>query len=244
MARISRWFALSALACGAGFDQARQDFWNGDYDAAIQKLEQAVASDPANSAVHHWLGKSYGRKAETSSFLTAFGWARKCRVSFEKAVSLDAANTEAMSDLMEFYLAAPSLIGGGYRKAEQMAARIAAINPPEGEFARHRLAETKKDFASAESHLRKALALEPEDIGRKLDLATFLYRRGRAGESEAIFTAMEQTAKVIFARAQAYVEAKRNLPQARRMLEQYLGMNLSLEDSPPHEARALLNKIR
>jgi hypothetical protein len=49
---------------------------------------------------------------------------------------------------------------------------------------------------------------------------------------------------VIFARAQAYVEAKRNLPQARRMLEQYLGMKLSLEDSPPHEAKALLKKIR
>jgi tetratricopeptide (TPR) repeat protein len=247
---VARFLALLALlascAFGAAATQGKQSFWNGDFDQAIRRLEKAVSQNPSSSDLHHWLGKSYGMKADTSNFLSAIGWAKKCRASFEKAVELDPQNVEAMADLMEFYLAAPGMLGGGFDKAQAMAERIAALDPAEGHYARSRLAAKKKDNAAVEDHLRKALALEPEKLGRKLDLAAFLSSRGRTEESEKMFaeTARPHDPLFLFRRAQVYIEGKRNLPEARRMLEKYLAMNLTIDDPPRYEAEALLKKAR
>src|SRR5712692_5838153 len=78
-------------------------FMLGDYKKASEAFERAVAADPANSDYRHWLGKAFGRRAETSSPLTAPGLACKARQNFQKAVELDPKNLEAMNDLFEYY---------------------------------------------------------------------------------------------------------------------------------------------
>jgi len=216
-----------------------------DFRKAQETLEEAVKAQPASPA-WHWLGKAYGRRAETASFLSAPGLASKCRQAFEKSVSLDPANTEAMSDLLEYYLEAPGFLGGGTDKAVALAARIGLRDPAEHQFALARIAEKKKDYAAAEQHLRKAMSLHPGDIGRALDVASFLARRGRTTESD---TAFQQAAaihagspKLLFAQAQALVEAKRDLGRARQLLERYLKAALTPGDPPRSDAVKLLKK--
>ncbi|MEK7406355.1 MAG: tetratricopeptide repeat protein, partial [Acidobacteriota bacterium] len=92
-------------------------FMEGEYKNAASWFQQAVAAEPRNSEYHHWLGKAYGRRAETSSFLTAPGFASRTRTEFEKAVELDPRNREAVNDLFEYYLQAPGFLGGGFDKA-------------------------------------------------------------------------------------------------------------------------------
>ena len=45
----------------------------GDFKKASEVYEHAVSADPANSEYENWLGRAYGRRAETASPFTAPG---------------------------------------------------------------------------------------------------------------------------------------------------------------------------
>jgi len=83
-----------------------------DWDQSISSGEKAIALSPDKSMYHLWLGRAYGEKADASSFFTAAGLAKKVRASFERAVELDGSNIQARSDLAEFYMEAPGIMGG------------------------------------------------------------------------------------------------------------------------------------
>src|SRR5450432_2445500 len=65
--------------------QAR--FMNGEHKRAAEMFEKAVALDPRNSRYVHWLGRAYGRQAESANVFSAPGLAVKTRQAFEKAVA-------------------------------------------------------------------------------------------------------------------------------------------------------------
>jgi Flp pilus assembly protein TadD len=224
----------------------RDQFMLGDYKNATEALERAFTIEPDNSGYALWLGRSFGRRAETSSPFFAPGYASKARAYFEKAVALDPQNGEALNDLFDYYLQAPGFLGGGYDKAEAIAKRISERNPAEGHFAEAQLADRRKQFANAEEHFRRAIELAPRQVGRVLDLAKYLARHGRTSESEAVFDKAEQLApnspKVSFARAQMYIEQKRNLDQAKALLRQYLQSNLTPDDPSREQAQKLLKE--
>ena len=167
-------------------------FMQGQYKQAVADLEKAVGQDSRNSDYYDWLGRAYGRLAEGSSFLSALGYAKKTVRAFERAVELDPSNLEALSDVFEYYLQAPGMVGGGLDKAETIARRFAGLNAAEYHWARARLAEKRRDFETAEREFRAAFATDPHEVGRALDLAAFLTSRGRYGESDALFRSAEE----------------------------------------------------
>src|SRR5450432_2572047 len=60
----------------------------GDAKRASEVLERAVATNPGNSDLHLWLGRAYGRRAETAFALAAPPLALKARQNLERAVEL------------------------------------------------------------------------------------------------------------------------------------------------------------
>jgi len=124
-------------------------FMLGDYKRATEFFEKAVALAPGSSEHELWLGRAWGRRAETSGWLMAGLHASKARQCFERAVALDPHNREAKNDLFDFYLNAPGFLGGGIEKAEGIAKSIAAERPPESEFEEAQLADRRKDYAAA-----------------------------------------------------------------------------------------------
>src|SRR5215468_4146823 len=132
----------------------RNYYMLGDYKKATENLEKAVAGEPENSVFELWLGRAYGRRAETSSPFTAPGNASKARQHFEKAVSLNPRNLEALTDLFEYYLEAPGFLGGGMDKARALATDIAKVDPGEGHWSQAKIAEKKKEYNGAEAQLR------------------------------------------------------------------------------------------
>ena len=223
-------------------------FMDGQYKQAVSNFEKAIGQDSGNSQYYDWLGRAYGRLAEQSSFLSALGYAKKTVRAFERAVELDGSNLEALSDVFEYYLQAPGMVGGGLDKAENVARRFAGLNAPESHWARARIAEKSKDFETAEREFRAALALDPNEVGRALDLAAFLSGCGRYAESEAIFRTAEENhahaPKVLYARAAAYVQSKRKLDEAEALLDGYLTSQTTPEDPSRREAAALLKSAR
>ena len=221
-------------------------FMLGDYKRAIEFLDKSLAVSPTNSEYELWLGRAWGRRAETSGWLTAGIHASKARQCFERAVALDPHNREAKNDLFDFYLNAPGFLGGGLEKAAALAKGIASERPPEYEFEEAQLADRKKDYAAAEAHLRRAMQLAPNEAGRVLDVARYVAKRGRLAESDALFEQARKLApsqaKVAFAEARSDIENHRNLEQARGLLQSYLHASLTPDDPPRQEAEKLLRR--
>jgi tetratricopeptide (TPR) repeat protein len=225
----------------------RDYFMLGEYKRATDAFQRALAQQPSKSEYAHWLGRTFGRRAETSNPLAAPMYASKARQYFEQAVALDAGNEEALNDLFDYYLQAPGFLGGGYDKAEAVAKRIAQRNAAEGHFAQAQLADKRKQFDNAEQQLRRAMELAPRQVGRVLDLAKYLAKRGRYQESEATFEKAEKLApnapNVLFARANVYIEQRRNLEQAKALLKKYLKSDLTPDDPPRELAEKMLKQV-
>src|SRR5258708_821278 len=85
-----------------------QDYFGlAEYKQATESLEKAVALAPTNPECFLWLGRAYGRRAETSNPFSAPGYASKSRQMFERAGALDPANPEAVGHLFAYFLCAP-----------------------------------------------------------------------------------------------------------------------------------------
>ena len=218
-----------------------------DYKKATEALEKAVAAEPGNSLYYHWLGKTYGRRAEIASPFTAPGYATKTRANFEKAVELDNRNLEAINDLMEYYLEAPGFLGGGVDKAIRLVNLIQRVDQVEYHWALATIAERKKDPKAAEEHLRTAMELAPMQVSRVLDMAKFYSKQGRVQESEAFFAKAEKmdpdNPKVLFEHAHSLIRTKKDLPAAKVMLQKYLNSKIGPEDPPREEAQKLLASV-
>ena len=218
-----------------------------EYKKASESFEKAAEADPRNSGYWNWIGKAYGRRAETSSFFTAPHYAGEARDHFEKAVELDPKNIEAVDDLFEYYLEAPGFLGGGEDKAVQLSERIRTVSPAKYQSMQARVAEKQKQMPSAEQHLREAIEAAPAEVGRVIDLARFFARQGRPSESDAAFERARQinpdSADLKFQRARVYVDTHRNLEEARKLLREYMNLPLTPDDPPRSDAQKLLEKI-
>lgn len=229
------------------FATGRERFASGNISGAIASFELAVASDPGNSSYVHWLGRAYGRRAESANLFFAPHFAVKARVAFEKAVKLDPRNIEALNDLFEYYLAAPGFLGGGLDRASATAELIRQADVVEYEFDLARIAEKKRQPQNAELHYRRAMELAPADAGRVVDLARFLESMRRHAECDALFerahTLAPKSPVVWFEQAKTYVASHRKLDVARTLLRQYLAARITLDDPPHAEAARLLQEL-
>jgi len=224
----------------------RDLFMMSEFHKAADYFAKALAADPRSSYQAMWLGRAYGRCAETASPFAAPGYASKARQNFELAVKLNPKNKEALSDLFDYYLEAPGFLGGGYDKAVGVADQIAAIEPAEGYFAKASLAQKKKDYFNAESDLRRAAESAPRQVGKVIELAKFLANQGRTGESDAVFSKAERefpnSPRLWFAHAKILVKQKRDLDEAKLLLQKYLQAPITADDPPRQEAEHLLKQ--
>lgn len=223
-------------------------YMQGDFHKAIDFLEKALEADPKNSKHADWLGRAWGRRAQSANPLSAAGYASKARGYFEQAVQLDPKNEDALGDLFDFYLEAPGIMGGGLDKAAKVSDQIAAINPPEGYSTKAQIAEKQKNFRAAEEALRQAIAAAPKQVSHQVAMAEFLANQGRGAESDAAFQKAERdfpdSPQVWFAHAATLVHHNRNLNDAKVLLDKYLGAPLTADDPSRHDAEKLLEKAK
>ena len=222
----------------------RAYFSLGDWDSGISDCEKAVALAPGNSQFHLWLGRIYGEKADGSSFMTAAGLARRVRSEFETAVRLNPANVDARSDLAEFYLEAPGVVGGGRDKAEAQASSLATIDPVTAHGVKARIAEKRKDFGAAEQELRAAINSSHGGASAWLNLGLFYKHRQQYDQMEKallhVRSAPLDRPDALVDAADILIHSQRNLPEATQLLRAYLTSNAKVEQAPAFKVHFLL----
>jgi len=226
---------------------ARDYFMLGDFKKSTEYLEKATAAQPQNSEYMDWLGRAFGRRAETSNPLFAPGYASKARQAFEQSVKLDAKNSDALSDLFDYYLNAPGFLGGGYDKASAVAEKISKFDPSESYFLKAKLAQKLKEFDSAEQHLRNAIAATPHKVAGLLAYAKFLANQGRQHESDVVLAQAQDmqpnAPEVWYTRADILIKQKRNLDEARNLLVKYMRAEITVDDPSKEDAARLLKQV-
>lgn len=101
-------------------------------DEAVKLAEQCIAVNPKNSECQEALGNTLGTKAMRGGVMSAISYVGKIRDSFKKAIELDPSNFSARSSLMQFYLQAPSFVGGGTSKAKDFIVETIKYSPAAG----------------------------------------------------------------------------------------------------------------
>jgi tetratricopeptide (TPR) repeat protein len=123
----------------------------GRIEEAVKLGEGCVASHPQVSQCHVALGNALGAKAMANGIMSAIGYAGTIRDAFKKAVELDPQNMEARLSLLQYYMQAPAIVGGGSGKAKTLAAQTVAINPDGGKLMMARLDASDDKLAQAEA---------------------------------------------------------------------------------------------
>ena len=205
---------------------ARSHYELRQLDPAITHAERAVALDSKNSLYHEWLGRSYGDKADHSSWFSAVSLAKKTRQEFETAVRLDERNFSARQALVEFDCSAPGIVGGGEDKARPEIAQIAALDAAEGHYAAGNCRRQKKDFDSAGEEFAKALASSPKSVDLIFDIGDYAMKRSEAERLEAVANAGEKVSprdvRSKFYRAVALILRNQQPAQAEKLLRDYM----------------------
>jgi tetratricopeptide (TPR) repeat protein len=224
----------------------RSYFVLGNWDRAISACEKAVGLDAGNSRDHLWLGRAYGEKAAQAHFFTAITLAQKVRSEFETAVQLSPSNVDARSDLAEFYLEAPGIVGGGQEKAAAEARSLATMDPAKAHWVTARIAQKNHDDVTAEKEYRAAVEASHGGALAWLNLAFFYRRSQRLDDMENAInhatSAQTNASEVLMEAAETLIGAGRNFPYAVQLLKLYLS-SPTVEQAPAFKAHYLLGTM-
>ena len=219
-------------------------FMLAEYKKATEALEAAVALDPNNASALHWLGRAYGRRAEMANPFSAPGFATKARQMFERSVALDPSNKEAAGDLLDYYLDAPGFLGGGMQKAEALA-KVIARDRPGGRAIRagadRGSSASNTIRPSSTSAARRGIGSAPGGpvcgSGEISGQARASSRKAKPCSIRRQRMAPDDPQDSVRARQHLRQRAKRNLDQARELLERYLRAPLTPDDPPREQAQ-------
>lgn len=228
--------------------RSRAYYSTEQWDAAIQNGERAVSLRDDDSQYHLWLGRAYGEKAaEIGNPLTAANLARKAKNEFERAVELNPKNVSARTDLSEYYVEAPAIMGGGLGKARTQASELQTLDPAAAEWVRSIAAAKEKKYGDAENGLKAAIARAQNPAQYWMNLATFYRQHGRLDDMQsAILSALAQPNRpsvTYFDAANQLLQSGHNFPTAVQYVKTYLSSGALVEDAPAFRAHYLLGQI-
>jgi cytochrome c-type biogenesis protein CcmH/NrfG len=224
----------------------RAYFAEDHMDEAVGACESAVTLMPHQSETLDWMGRAYGLKADHAGPLDGFRLARKVKLAFEAAVESDPGNGAAVNDLSEYYIGAPSIVGGGLDKADALANRFASTLPQQAHRIRALAAMRRKDYGTAEREFQSAV-----DVARRpeawSDLGGFYAHQN---QQDRAIEALRHCIAADPARDAAVVDAAsilNGMHTEQRLviltLQQYLAGSARSDAAPAAKVHVMLGKI-
>lgn len=227
------------LLCRAYYAQSMASAAASECTAALRTLGN-------DSSAQDWAGRAYGMQADSAGPIAGLRLAFKVRNAFEAAVRLNPLNGNAVNDLSEYYIDAPSIVGGGFDKAALLADRSAAQLPQNAHRTRAMSAEKQKDYGTAEREFRAAAAVANRP-NAWADLGAFYSRRSQYDQAvealrRAIALDRAHDAALVDA-ATTLTEMNREPRLAQRALRDYLASNAKSDAAPAFHVHVMLAKL-
>jgi tetratricopeptide (TPR) repeat protein len=215
-------------------------------DAAVTECEAALETLGNNSTAQDWMGRVYGLKADQSGPIAGYKLANKVRIAFEAAVQLDPKNADAVDDLSEYYVGAPSMLGGGTDKAYELATKVEAQLPQPAHRIRGLAAEKERDYTKAELEFKAAVAM-----GGRADAWTDLgHFYARHSQKNQAIDALKHAIAVDRAHDESLVDIASILNKMHRepalgeqVLRDYLVSTSKSDAAPAFKAHVMLGKM-
>jgi tetratricopeptide (TPR) repeat protein len=219
----------------------------GKSEPAAEWLEKATALAPRRSDFFLWLGRAYGRAAVEASVFRQPGLAKKTKAAWEKAVALDPNSLDARDSLIQFYLQAPGVMGGGVDKAREQAAEIRKRDAVRGHIASANIALDQKDPAGAERELKAAIQEAPAEPRPRLSLA-LLYQEQEKWPAafdtlEALLKTAPDNYDALYQVGRAAALSGQRLERAEECLKRYLGHTPGPQSAPLANAHFRLGQV-
>jgi tetratricopeptide (TPR) repeat protein len=136
--------------------------------AALMQMDACLQRLPDVAVCHYGIGALLGAQALEEGMVKAALNAGRIRDAFIKAVELDPILYAAHSGLVQFYLVAPGLIGGGVSKAAETARAASSRLPEHAKVLQAQVAVQRKDLAEAERLLATVAVGGDEELGDDL----------------------------------------------------------------------------
>jgi tetratricopeptide (TPR) repeat protein len=217
------------------------------YEKAVEAGEKAVELAPKNAQSHYWLGNALGNRIGQVGMVGKMTMAPDLRDAFEQAVKLDPALIDARSSLIEFYLQAPSAIGGGIDKAKAQVAAIGKYDRAAGLRAQMRLAMHEKNWGQAIKFGEAAVALKPDDSAMRQQLVVLYQQAKRWPDAYAAvkkwIAEAPKSNNAQYQLGRLAAESGQYLPEGEAALRMYLKMPREAQDPQPKSAHYRLGQV-
>ena len=230
-----------------------------DPEGALELARKAAAAKPTDPDIQAQLGTAAGQCAgQAEGKLKQLSLARELKKALEVALPAKLDDEQVPVMLLQFYLQAPGIVGGGEGKAKDLARRVKEVRTEAGLLLEADIAFHAKDPEKARTLIQQALAKDGKFYGahlamanyhlrlkpQALDAALVCYRQALAVKPAGIF-AHAQIASIL-AEQGKWAELESSLAQARNaapanLLPYYsAGRNLIAENKHLDHAEPLL----
>lgn len=149
-------------------EYASAQFWLGrisydekKYDEAESFFEEAIEANDKQAEYHNWYGNTLGAIASDANMFKQGMLAPKMKSAWEKAVALKSDYIDPRQSLIQYYLSAPSMMGGSVDKAKEMANEIMKLKPAEGHLQLGNIYYKEKNYPAAEKEFIMMARLDP-----------------------------------------------------------------------------------
>ena len=159
--------------------EAKQAILSEDLERAGKLIEAVLEKHPEDAESYRVAGDIYVTRAQSASLFSAPGLAKKGLKSYLKSVELAPKNVRYRLNLLQYYLQAPSIVGGNKDKAVEQASKIKELNTVKGIIAQGIINTENEDLKAREallSSLDEELANQPQI---KLEKAQYLLNSGK-----------------------------------------------------------------
>ncbi len=216
-------------------------------ESAVSAAEQAVKLAPTSAQAHFWLGNAYGVQIGNVGMLSKMSMAPKLRDAFESAVKFDPSLIQARSALIEFYLQAPSMIGGGLDKAKAQAVAIAKYDRAAGFRAQTRIAMHEQNWNQAIKYAEAGLALKPNDDALRQQVIVLYQEAKRWPDAHAAvkkwMAESPESNNAHYQMGRLAAESGQYLPEGEAALRNYLKMPREAQDPQAKNAQYRLGQV-
>lgn len=128
---------------------------------AVEQLEKAVELDATNAEYHYQLAEAYLANFEYASFFQKLFIAPKVKTHLELAVQGDPSSILYRDALIQYYVAAPGILGGSFVKAREQADEIGRRDPYLGTLAHAGILSEEGNGEESLSLYKRAMRAQP-----------------------------------------------------------------------------------